>query len=901
MCGTTGDTHLNAHGTVSIRDNLETRMFLPFVRMSSRLEVAKSDSDTALFYDLMLYGEMALKFAVSGLVAAVQDDRDRTRYGLVHRLVRASGIGDWSAVADEILFGPPAQHLQTAARLEQRELTRKCASGEWQHECVKALHACLVVLDSATEPLPGKVDGRKWFSAFARMRNKTKGHGAVASDLLARVCSDLQRAIQLFADEMPLFKRQWAYLHRNLSGKYRVTRLSDSCDQFEPLKQAGAKGTSVVNGVYVYFDGPSRVELADSTVDAADFYLANGGFTDKKYELLSYISGSTIYADSGAYMAPAGPLPKSITEGLGELDVQGKSFGNLPPQQVEYIHRVELETEIGDKLRSCDRYPIVTLHGRGGMGKTSLAVTVLHSMASEGIYPVIVWFSARDIDLLTEGAKLVKPRIFTATEIADEFIRLTDAIPYQQSGCTKTADYFAKVLANSPFGPTLFVFDNFETVRNPLELFKWLDTHLRAPNKILITARHREFKGDYPIEILGMTEKESDELIDAHATKLGIHHLITPSYRDQLYRESGGHPYVIKVLLGEVAKAGHCVDVERIIADREDILTALFERTFAALSPAAQRVFLTLCNWRSTLPQLAIEAVMLRPGIDRIDVDAAIDELLRYSFIESSKSEQDGQVFVTVPLTATIFGEKKLVVSPLKAAIQADTALLHLFGPGQKTDIRHGVGPRVLRLVKSVAGGIVAGKIDLAAYLPILEFTASKYPPAWLLISELHEELGDLSTAKQSTRRFLEQVRGSEARIGWVRLRDLSRRTDDGIGELQALVELCELGSKDFDTISEAANRANHLFKAKWLPFEIGEKDVLLRRLLDVAASRINEAAGTDCSRLAWVALHLKDEQTARVYVAHGLQQDPTNPYCHKLALQLGILSESVATDEADG
>jgi hypothetical protein len=866
-------------------------MFLPFEKMAARVEIARSDSDTALFYDLMLFGEMVMKFAVAGLVAAIQDDRDRTRYGLVHRLVRASGIGDWATSTDEILFGPTAQHLQGAARTEQRELTKKCAPGEWQHEAVEALHACHSLLDSATGPFPAKVDGRKWLSGFAKIRNKTKGHGAIASDLMSRLCPHLERSVKVFAANFPLFGRQWAYVHRNLSGKYRVTRLSDASDQFDPLKQATGKSSNLMNGIYVHFDEPSRVELADSTVDATDFFLSNGGLTDTRYELLSYITGLTQHADSRPYLAPPGPLPRSITEGLSDLDVQGKCFGNLPPQQSEYIHRVELEAELSEKLRQSDRYPIITLHGRGGMGKTSLAITVLHDIAKADVFSVILWFSARDIDLMPEGAKLVKPKVFTASEIADEFIRLTDKQAFETSGCSKASDYFSQVLAQSPFGPTLFVFDNFETVRNPLELFKWLDTHVRIPNKILITARHREFKGDYPIEVSGMTEKETDELIDAHAVRLGIRDIVARPYRDELYRESGGHPYVIKVLLGEVAKAGRCVDVARIVADREDILTALFERTFATLTPAAQRVFLTLCNWRSTLPQLAVEAVMLRPGIERIDVEAAIDELARFSFIETAKSDQDGQVFVTVPLTAAVFGEKKVAVSAMKSAIQADTALLHLFGPGQKTDIRHGAGPRVHRLIRAVAGGIVAGKYDVATHLPMLEFTAQKYPPAWLLISQLHEELGNLPAAKDSVRRYLEGARGSAASAGWNRLRDLCHRTSDGIGELQALVELCEVDGTDFDTVSDAANRANQLFKETWLQFEIGEKDVLLRRLLNVAEARIGEVDATDCSRLAWIAMHLKDESTARKYVAHGLQREPKNYYCNKLATQLGILS----------
>src|SRR5690242_131389 len=109
-----------------------------------------------------------------------------------------------------------------------------------------------------------------------------------------------------------------------------------------------------------------------------------------------------------------------------------------------------------------------------------------------------------------------------------------------------------------------------------------------------------------------MTETESNELMTIRGRQLGISELITETYRRDVYRESDGHPYVIKVLLGEVAKAGKVAKVERIVASKEEILDALFERTYFALSPSAKQIFLTLCNWRSTIPQLAIEAVTLR-------------------------------------------------------------------------------------------------------------------------------------------------------------------------------------------------------------------------------------------------------------------------------------------------
>ena len=149
-------------------------------------------------------------------------------------------------------------------------------------------------------------------------------------------------------------------------------------------------------------------------------------------------------------------------------------------------------------------------------------------------------------------------------------------------------------------------------------------------------------------------------LINATAATFGIENLLNEEYKREVYYESDGHPYVIKILLGEVAKARKLVKVERIVADADEILDALFERTFNSLSAAARRVFMTLCYWRSTVPELALEAVMLRPGSEKFDVAHAIEELTRSSFIDVVTSKKDKERFLTVPLAAFVFGQKKL-------------------------------------------------------------------------------------------------------------------------------------------------------------------------------------------------------------------------------------------------
>jgi hypothetical protein len=863
--------------------------FKPIDKMWERVEVARQDSDVSLFLNLLYLGEMLTKLITVGLVAAVADDRQRHRYRQAHSLVRADGLGEWGVAIDDILTGTAAQYIVVPARDEQRELTQRCGPGTWQYDATALLHKCLRIIDPTYEELPAKVDGRRWFSIFVMLRNKTRGHGAPQMDVCSRICPDLEKSIRILIDNHSLFRRQWAYLRRNLSGKYNVSKLTDDSSLFDSLKSDRTK--NFPDGVYVYFDQPTRVELVESTIDAMNFSFPNGGFNDKRFELLSYITGDKSEGDATLYMMPATELPGSETQGIGILDIQGNCFGNLPPVQNGYIHRQGLETELCTILMD-DRHPVITLVGRGGIGKTWLTLSVLHKVADRERFDAILWFSARDIDLMPEGPKLVTPHVLTDSDIANEFIRLMEPSIARDKGF-KPLTYLAETLTKSSVGPLLFVFDNFETVRNPVELFMWLDTYIRLPNKVLITTRFREFKGDYPVEVLGMTEQESDELMSSTAATLGIGSLLADVYRKELYQESDGHPYVIKVLLGEVAKAGKLVKVEKIVAAQDEILNALFERTYSRLSPVAKRVFLTLCSWRSTIPQLAIEAVLLRPSNEKMDVSEAIDELSRSSFVEVTRSKEDNELFLTVPLVASVFGKRKLAVSPMKSAIEADMQLLFAFGAAQQSDIRHGIAPRINRLFSYIAERVSQGKEQLADHLPMLEFIARKYSPAWLLLASLHEESGleaSLESAKDVVRRYLEtKPQELDQQQAWTRQAELCQRTNDWTGEAHALVELCQLLNVPFSTISYAANRLNSLFFHHLLVLDTDEKQVVVRRLVTVMEGRISEADSTDCSRLAWLCLHLRDRERAVKFTRVGLALQPYNEYCQKLATELSI------------
>lgn len=860
-------------------------------QVMERAEAAKADSDFTYFFSLLLAGEALAKTVTLGILAAISDDKDRNRYRLEHLLVRSDGIGDWSQVVDDALTGPASQYLLAEARSEQKDLTRLCQKGDWQYDSVVALKAALDHLQIEAEGVPVKSDMKRWFRLFATLRNKTRAHGATRPADAGTAAVTLGNSINLFYHNFSLFRRPWAYLHRNLSAKYRVSNIGADASAFEYLKRETTH--TFKNGVYVCLGAPRLVHLVQSDAELSDFFFANGGFRGKRYELISYATDDKQQGDAAVYLTPPGSLPPSETEGHGELLPRGNCFSNAPDPAPDYIARPGLEGELL-RLLMDDRRSIVTLVGTGGVGKTSLSLQVIHRLYAERRYEAIVWLSARDVDLLSIGPKPVRPLVLSAEDMSSYYAGLVLSKARLGEKEFNARVFFEQQMQKSELGSCLFVLDNFETTQNPLEVFTWIDSFIRLPNKVLITTRLREFKGDYPLEVHGMTDEEARLLIDRVSIQLGIGKLLTPDYVEDLIAQSGGHPYVIKILLGEVANAGGLEKITQIVASRDELLTALFERTYASLTPCAQRAIMTLASWASAVPRLALEAVLLRSINERQEVERGIESLLHYSLAEVQTAPQDKQEFISLPLVASIFGKKKLHVSPFKAAVQADVETLQMLGPSRSDDVHLGLAKRLERFIANISRRIEGGE-SFESYAPILDMICRAYNPGWLVMARWHMERGtlpDSEKAKIALRSFLENdPTGSESPEAWRLLGRASHQTGDSLGEVHALVERAQLGPVPFHDVSNTANLLNRLLREHELDMDQDEKRQLAHRLLSVLEKRKREADADDYSRMAWLALHVGQEEKAIEYARAGLRSDTENRHCRKIAERLGLTS----------
>lgn len=866
--------------------------FRPIEKILERAEINGSDSDSVYFTELLYVGEFILKITCASIVAAIQADPQRHKYNLEYRVVRADGIGEWAGVIDDAVVGTASQQFNPDLLEIRRILTERVGDQAWQHEAVRLIMQVISEIKGEKYSIPEKIQFKNWFSNFSELRNKTRGHGATTPAAASRYTPLLRRSIELVVNNNPIFNLPWAYLHRNMSGKYRVVPLGGDQAHFSNLKSSSAiEGENYLSGVYFWARRPIYVELIRTDSDAKDFFIPNGAFSasNQSFELISLITDTRVKGDAGPYLAPPGSRPPSETEGEPEFAVLNNIFSNAPKKSHDYIDRSLIEGRIFELLRN-DRHPIVTLVGRGGVGKTSLALAVIEKLSVTDRFTNVIWFSARDIDLLLSGAKPVRPNVLSVKDVADQYVSLVRQLYRDEQFENRSSQSILSGHLNcSPLGSTLFVFDNFETLRSPVDLFNWMDESIRLPNKVLITTRFRDFKADYPVEISGMEREEAFLLMRSLARKLGIDALLKEDNLSEIYDVSDGHPYIMKILIGDIADNGRYTKPGNLIARKDDLLDALFERTFAILSPAASRAFLTLVGWRSPVLRLALEASLLRYSDEYFDVSSAIEQLSKMSLIDTTVG-LDGFEIVEVPLSAAIFGKRKLQTSPIRATIESGTRFLQGLGSISTGSTKAGVRPQIERLFQATARKVSAGSTSFTEVKPILEYIAKNYSDAWIFLADLVLEIDRdkyLGVSADYLRRYLEQTpNGSQAAYAWERLVGHYRSIDDAMAALGAFVNLSHIVAPPISQVTEIANLLNNSnsFKSQ---IDLSERHIVLRPIIVMLERNLQQLSPTDLSRLAWLHLHCGNAVRAREVAELGARIDPENTHCRRLIIRL--------------
>ncbi|KPI28254.1 NB-ARC domain protein [Actinobacteria bacterium OV320] len=235
------------------------------------------------------------------------------------------------------------------------------------------------------------------------------------------------------------------------------------------------------------------------------------------------------------------------------------------------------------ELQAADGYRMVSLRGRGGAGKTTLAYDVTDRLAQEGAFQRIAWVSAKFQHLDATGH--IKPQensvewVLLLMEIARQL-----RLPVDRNTVEEQLPVLLREL--SPEERCLIVLDNLESVDDNARAVRYLE-RIRAPHKILITTRHsaREIAPDAIREQVwnGISEDAARQLVRHLARdEPMLAATLSTEEVDAVVRRSECVPLIIRLILSLVIQDSRTVD---------DVVVGLHRRADMPHVPVAAYLF----------------------------------------------------------------------------------------------------------------------------------------------------------------------------------------------------------------------------------------------------------------------------------------------------------------------
>ncbi|MEI2609214.1 MAG: tetratricopeptide repeat protein [Candidatus Promineifilaceae bacterium] len=237
---------------------------------------------------------------------------------------------------------------------------------------------------------------------------------------------------------------------------------------------------------------------------------------------------------------------------------------NLPQRDYgQFVGRTAELAQVARILRPYphSQYPIVTIDGVGGIGKSALALEIAHrylqsftQIPVEERFAAIIWVSAKQTMLTAEGIKRRRQPIETLDDIFATIAITLEQLDINQAQPPAQEQLVRQALTRQR---TLLIVDNLETVDDEAVL-----TFLReipAPTKVIVTTRHR-LDVAYPVRLVGMPWEEASQLIAQEARKRAVQ--LQTNERQRLYDRTGGVPLAI---VWSVAQMGYGYGIQAVL------------------------------------------------------------------------------------------------------------------------------------------------------------------------------------------------------------------------------------------------------------------------------------------------------------------------------------------------
>lgn len=295
---------------------------------------------------------------------------------------------------------------------------------------------------------------------------------------------------------------------------------------------------------------------------------------------------------------------------------------NLPIPDFDETGFLGRKQQVSELIKRClGPYPVISVLGDGGIGKTALALKVAYDILDmpESPFEAIVWTSSKTSQLTPQEIVKIEGAICDSIgvfqNVADQLVGTQIADPLQE-----VLDYLREFRI-------LLIIDNLETVLD--ERIRSFLERLPMGSKVLITSRIGLGAFEYPIKLQSMDQREAVELLRAMAKIRGVNDLARMDNAKLAgYSQRMKHsPGFIKWFVSAVQTGKR---PEEVLSKPDVFLDFCMSNVYNYLSEKGRQVLRSmLC-----LPGKHSQAELaFLNDMEAIDLQPAIHELLRTNMV----------------------------------------------------------------------------------------------------------------------------------------------------------------------------------------------------------------------------------------------------------------------------